>query len=284
MWMTNKDGLALKTYVWPATNEKATVLFVHGHGSYALYIESWIPSLNGAGITVRALDLHGHGHSEDKRGLRCFVESFDDYVDDVLRVAREAPKPLFLLGHSMGGCVSLHAAMKSAMFDGVILLAPMISLEKVSKKGLNPYIRPLSALLSIVCPSASIVAASSSRDTERHPLGYYEKTRIRNAVEYLRATEKLRRQMKDIDVPMLTFHSRNDAMTDADGSVELYIEARSFDKDLYFIDDFGHDIVREDDNEHVLKAIIEWILKRTDAHEEPWTRTTIKRLYAMIRS
>ena len=47
---------------------------------------------------------------------------------------------------------------------GAVLLAPMLSLEKVSRKGLNPYIRPLAKLLSALVPSAAIVA------TERNTL------------------------------------------------------------------------------------------------------------------
>lgn len=67
--------------------------------------------------------------------------------------------PVFLSGISMGGCVAVRAALREPdRFRGLILLAPMLSLEHVSRKGLNPYIRPLARLLSLVCPSAAIVA------------------------------------------------------------------------------------------------------------------------------
>lgn len=47
---------------------------------------------------------------------------------------------------------------------GTVLMAPMLSLEKVSRKGLNPYLRPIANLLSKLVPTAAIVA------TERNTL------------------------------------------------------------------------------------------------------------------
>lgn len=53
-----------------------------------------------------------------------------------------AGQRLFLMGISMGGCVAAHAALKRPdLFSGAVLLAPMLSLEKVAKAGLNPYLR-----------------------------------------------------------------------------------------------------------------------------------------------
>ncbi len=44
------------------------------------------------------------------------------------------------------------------LFRGAVLLAPMLSLEKVSRKGINPYLRPVSSLLSRLWPTVEIVA------------------------------------------------------------------------------------------------------------------------------
>ena len=45
---------------------------------------------------------------------------------------------------------------------GASLLAPMLSLEKVSRKGINPYIRPIANLLSWLAPTAAIVATEKN--------------------------------------------------------------------------------------------------------------------------
>lgn len=52
------------------------------------YEGSWAQMWNARGISLCGLDLQGCGRSEGKRGLRFFCESFDDYVADVLALAR----------------------------------------------------------------------------------------------------------------------------------------------------------------------------------------------------
>lgn len=52
------------------------------------YSGSWVEQWNARGISVCGLDLQGCGRSEGRRGLRFYVERFDDYVDDVLQLAR----------------------------------------------------------------------------------------------------------------------------------------------------------------------------------------------------
>jgi hypothetical protein len=38
----------------------------------------------------------------------------------------------------------------------------MLSLEKVSRKGINPYIRPLAHLLGVLAPTAAVVATDKN--------------------------------------------------------------------------------------------------------------------------
>lgn len=44
----------------------------------------WLEKLNAAGISVVTHDNQGTGRSEAARGLRFYVELFQNYVDDVL--------------------------------------------------------------------------------------------------------------------------------------------------------------------------------------------------------
>ena len=135
----------------------------------------------------------------------------------------------------------------------------MLSLERVSRQGLNPYMRPIANLLSRLAPTAALVAtdknalyphiqqiwdhgawhppiARGGGGGERagrwvcggggaapvwaagqhhtgpsyvaaDPLTCKSKTRVRNASEYLRATEQTMAQLEDADFPFLVFHS-----------------------------------------------------------------------------
>lgn len=66
--------------------------------------------------------------------------------------------PMMVLGISLGGCIAVNCIhQRGDLFQGAVLLAPMLSLEKISKKGLNPYLRPVASLISSLFPTATIV-------------------------------------------------------------------------------------------------------------------------------
>lgn len=44
--------------------------------------------------------------------------------------------------------------------------------------------------------------------------------------EYMRITELIRKEMCNVDIPLIIFHSELDTMCDADGSKQLYLEAK----------------------------------------------------------
>ena len=52
-------------------------------GRAPVYARSWAAAWNAAGYSVAALDARGAGFSDGVRGLRCYTDSFDDYVTDV---------------------------------------------------------------------------------------------------------------------------------------------------------------------------------------------------------
>ena len=76
------------------------------------------------GLALVSMDLRGHGRSP---GGRAWVERFDDYlldVDALQAKARElaAGRPVFLMGHSMGGAIALRwVAQRGPRVAGLVL-------------------------------------------------------------------------------------------------------------------------------------------------------------------
>ena len=74
-------------------------------------------------------DHVGHGRSD---GKRVYVESVDQYVDDLFLHCKDMQRsyphsPLFAIGHSMGGMILLRACLNhSTLFKGVILQGPLV--------------------------------------------------------------------------------------------------------------------------------------------------------------
>jgi acylglycerol lipase len=145
----------------------------------------------------------------------------------------------------------------------------MLSLERVSRNGLNPYLRPFSALFSVLLPSAAIVATDKNAKYpaiqaywDADPLTCHTNTRVRNANEYLNITEATMARLEEATFPFIVFHSENDTMCDVDGSKALYLRAGSADKTLRLVNQMWHILVKEEGNEKVRDTMIEWMLER----------------------
>lgn len=57
---------------------------IQGPGKAPRYEGSWTQALNEAGWSVCGIDNQSCGFSEGLYGLRCFMNSFDDYVEDIV--------------------------------------------------------------------------------------------------------------------------------------------------------------------------------------------------------
>src|SRR5688572_8047517 len=99
---------------------------------YREVIERW----TARGIAVAVYDLRGHGVSEGRRG---FISRFSDYTDDVeallIELAKDAALaelgPPVLFGHSLGGLISIHAALRSRRpLTGLALSSPYLALAR----------------------------------------------------------------------------------------------------------------------------------------------------------
>ncbi len=90
---------------WAVDGAKAAVLIVHGIGEHSgryIHVGDFLES---KGYDVLAFDQRGFGQSEKPKA---FVESFDDFLDDVEALMTERRSlgiPVVLLGHSLGGLV-----------------------------------------------------------------------------------------------------------------------------------------------------------------------------------
>ncbi|QAY66893.1 alpha/beta fold hydrolase [Paenibacillus protaetiae] len=117
--MTLQTGLTIAYYdsdVHPETHagksgEKPAVVMLHGFCGSSAYWEQVVPLLQ-PHLRVIAPDLRGHGRS----GIAgTEAPSIDRYADDVaLMLEQLQPGPVFLLGHSLGGYITLAFADKYA--------------------------------------------------------------------------------------------------------------------------------------------------------------------------
>lgn len=117
-----EDSIGM-AYLDQGPTDGATILMVHGLGGY---IKNWYPTIEGLSDNYRciALDLPGYGKSTIKDfGREDYMEFF---ANSVIEFAEKLQlKEVTLMGHSMGGQVSIVAALNNpSWLKQLILAAP----------------------------------------------------------------------------------------------------------------------------------------------------------------
>src|SRR4051794_38590145 len=112
---------------WKATTPRAALLLVHGIAEHSGRYEHVGDAFAADGIDTLSFDLRGHGESGGRRG---HIDSFDDFVDDVVELLaerRDLGVPVVLMGHSLGGLIAATAVVQGrADPDLLILSAPAL--------------------------------------------------------------------------------------------------------------------------------------------------------------
>lgn len=267
-----RDGLRLFERRWQPNDEpRAEVLLVHGFiehgGRYAPTAETLV----GRGYAVSVTDLRGHGKSD---GPRCSIRSFDEYIDDLGtcfdRVVRRAEgKPLFVLGHSLGGLIAVLWCLRcQPKLSGLILSGPALQVGR----RLFPWLRHLAKLASAVFPRLRLVrlgCRSISRDPAiiaefcADPLVFHGRFPIRSGAEILRAGDLARAGFEQVRTPLLILHGTADRVAAVEASQELFQRAEATDKTLHLYPGLYHEVLNEPEEEQVLADLIQWIDERT---------------------
>jgi pimeloyl-ACP methyl ester carboxylesterase len=118
---TDVDGCSIAWARWPAPGPRALtppIVLVHGAGAHLGWWEAVVGPLTQAGHTVVALELSGHGASGHREAYGAEVWSFE-VIATIRDVARG---PVLLVGHSLGGRVSICAAAADPVLVPALVL------------------------------------------------------------------------------------------------------------------------------------------------------------------
>lgn len=251
----------------PEGEVKAVLLIVHGlgehSGRYGNVVNHFVP----LGYAVYGLDHLGHGKSEGEREV---VKRFEDYTD-TLTIFYDmvkgwlAGKPIFILGHSMGGLIVTYYLLDhQEKFRGAIISAPAIKVgENISQGTLL-----MSKLLSLLAPRAGILsldASGISRDPQvvkayvEDPLVFHGKTPARLAAELLKAMLRVTAELGKISLPFITVQGSQDKLVDPGGAQMLFDGAGSKDKTIKVYEGLYHEVFNEPERAQVLKDVEDWL-------------------------
>jgi alpha-beta hydrolase superfamily lysophospholipase len=251
----------------PESEPKAVLLIVHGlaehSGRYMNIVNHFVP----LGYAVYGIDHLGHGKSD---GRRVYVERFEDYTDtlklyfDMIR--RWQPgKPIFLVGHSMGGLIgAVYLLDHQAELTGAVLSGAAVKVPK----NITPAILVVGKMLSALVPRFGLIGLEVDgvcRDPAvvqayvNDPLVYKGKTTARLAAEMLKAMQRVSAEATKITLPVMVLQGSADKLVDPAGARMLYDAVGSADKEIRIYDSFYHEVFNEPEHDKVLRDVEKWL-------------------------
>jgi acylglycerol lipase len=263
-------GTGIYWQSWRPPAVRAAVVLSHGASEHSGRYAWTAEQLAERGYATWAPDHRGHGHSE---GTRAYVDRMDNVVadlDQVVGMAAEAHHdvPLFLLGHSMGGCVALAYTIEHHdKLDGLVLSAPLAALEAAS-----PVERAVARALSLVAPKLGVVPIDSTgvsrdpevvRDYDADPLNFHGKLPARTVAELGAEVDSFPDGAARITIPTLIMYSRSDPIVAPEGSEMLAERLGSDDVTLRNWDGLRHEILNEPERDQVIGEMLDWLDERS---------------------
>jgi len=251
----------------PEGESTAVLLIVHGlaehSGRYMNVVNHFVP----LGYAVYGVDHVGHGKSS---GTRVYVERFEDYTDtlkiyfDMVR-HWQPEKPVFLVGHSMGGLIgAVYLLDHQAELTGAVLSGPAVKVHG----SVSPAVIFVGKLISVLMPKLGLIgleAEGVSRDPAvvqayvNDPLVCRGKVTARLSAEFVKAMRRVAAEATKITLPILILQGSADRLVDPKGAQMLYNAVNSVDKTIKIYDGLYHEVYNEPEHGQVLGDVKAWL-------------------------
>ncbi len=252
----------------PDSKDVHTVVCLsHGSGEHSTRFRNLARTFTDQGIAVLALDHHGHGKSDGKRG---HIPSLDAAVQDVAGLCSYAQKrfpelPLFLYGHSMGGNIAVNCALRAKPdIKGLILTSPWLRLA-FSPPSYQIWIgKKLAKLFPEMQQSTGLKHEDLYRPGNdqavsmvNDPLSH-TKISLRAFVDLEEGGQWAIEHAGQLQIPLLLIHGDADRITSYAASKEL---AQAAGEKCTFVTCEGgyHELHNDIDGEKTINQIIAWM-------------------------
>ncbi len=250
----------------------AEVILTHGHGEHSGRYAHVCEAFRRHGLRVWGYDLYGHGRSEGPRGD---IPGYGRYLEDLdamVGTARSSGHPVFLMGHSMGGQITINYLLARGMRHreacrGVVVTSPYLRLAFQPAWWRLVLAFGARWLVPSHTQTAPSETGSLSRDQEhlgRLPeleLNHHQiSARLYHALEC--GGKRALAGAPQLQTALLLIHGECDSVTSPGASQEFFERAGAVDKTIRMCPGMRHETHNEVGREGVLKEIIEWIAKR----------------------
>jgi alpha-beta hydrolase superfamily lysophospholipase len=247
------------------------VVLLHGYAEHVGRYAEVIAGLTGAGFECHTLDLRGHGQSE---GVRGHVLRFEDYLEDVDRLLESLPGttlPRFLVGHSLGGLISLgYVLRRPAAFVGLAVSSPFLLPAMPI-----PWLKEtLATAVSRFAPTFLMDSEIDARGLSHDPAiveAYiadpvvFKTVNPRWFFEIRKAQDEILERAGEIRLPTLFLLGGADPIAQPERGRQIFERLGSTDKRLQVYDGLFHEVLNEIERERVLFDLLGWLEERVSS-------------------
>ena len=260
---TSHDGMRLYMKKDVPSDAKVICVIVHGLCEHQGRYDYLVGKFNAAGIGTYRFDHRGHGRSE---GERTYYDSFHDMIDDAkaivdLAKAEHPDKPVFLLGHSMGGfCVSLFGAKYPGAVKGIVMSGALTHdnrrLIADVPTGQDVHGKLPNELGDGVCSVKEVVDWYGKDPYNTGTFTFGLCYQLNAGVAWLKD------RMAAWSEPCILLHGEKDALVSVQDSFDFFGKIASKDRQLKVYGGLFHEIFNEYCRDEVIDDAVSWILHR----------------------
>jgi len=252
------------------TEPKGLILINHGFAEHLGRYDYLAEMMVKEGYGIYRYDLRGHGKTRSTKG---HIESYVDFILDtdemVELMKKENPHlPIFILGHSMGGFITvLYGLRYPNKIKGQILSGAAVN-TLPSAKGIKSYafefLNLFARMKKIGNPVSNDICSVEEvvTDYKEDPLVLKEAT-LNFYVQFLvKGRKQITNNISNYKCPCIILHGEKDKIVPKEIAHYFYNSISSDDKELKIYENLYHEILNESTKYEVILDIINWLNAR----------------------
>lgn len=131
------DGLALRGLAFPPRGDKPVLLFFHGNASSAAGVMAWLKPLLDRGYGFVSAGYRGYSGNPGRPTQPGLARDADAFLAHARALA--GPRPVYVVGHSLGGGVAFDLALRHRL-DALITLGTYTRVADVAPRLARPFL------------------------------------------------------------------------------------------------------------------------------------------------
>ncbi|SRR5579875_967 len=260
------------SWVNPRVSPRAVLLCVHGLGLYSGSYEAFGKRMARLNIATYALDVRGFGSWMKNQGHT--QVDFNDCIADVQKALETLHKanpgrPVFLLGESMGGAIALRVtALYPDLVSGLISSVPAGDRFKEKRTAASVALHALKGFNKPFDAGEKVVDQATKNPELRSKWEGDPLDKMDLSPHELLQFDRFMKENHDaaktiVSTPVLIVQGCQDQLVRPKGTIELFDELKTPDKEIVLVANAEHLIFEEGQfTDDVVSTVHQWISRR----------------------